>query len=253
MELSIVIQGPVSGFTTPCCESVRRLFPGAEVILSTWKGENTDGLSFDKLVLSDDPGTDNGPVLPCGVPILNISRQVRSSLNGIRATSGQLVMKTRTDSVFLGRGCLDHLGLWPKRGPMRVFESRVVVPNLHTCDPDVGHRAFNISDWAMLGTRKDLEFLFDIPLEGAKTTNKSPEQYIWLSAVRKRFPDVDISSMDIVSEKNMLECNRFIADNLVILQTHSQFAFHNMRYETQNEDHWTFLKHDKFTAMYNAI
>lgn len=56
-EISIVIQGKVDiEKTLKCIESVREYLPGAEIILSTWKGENVKGLDYDQVIFSDDLG-----------------------------------------------------------------------------------------------------------------------------------------------------------------------------------------------------
>ena len=61
-KLSIVIQGKVDNtqhnngksITQLSIDSCRKFFPGAEIILSTWSGDNFDLENFDKLVLSED-------------------------------------------------------------------------------------------------------------------------------------------------------------------------------------------------------
>ena len=57
-DISVIVQGKIIGngldneITKRVCESIRRLMPEAQIILSTWEGENTDGIPYDKLVLN---------------------------------------------------------------------------------------------------------------------------------------------------------------------------------------------------------
>lgn len=55
-DISVVVQGAVGGYTPVCLASVRKHLPESEIVLSTWKGSNVEGLDYDVLVLSDDPG-----------------------------------------------------------------------------------------------------------------------------------------------------------------------------------------------------
>ena len=55
-DISLVVQGAVTPVTKAVLNSLRAIFPGAELILSTWEGSALDGLSYDKAVLSPDPG-----------------------------------------------------------------------------------------------------------------------------------------------------------------------------------------------------
>ena len=63
-DISVVVQGAIAGPskdgkaypTRDCLLSIRRRLPGAEIILSTWKGSDVTGLDYDQLVLNDDPG-----------------------------------------------------------------------------------------------------------------------------------------------------------------------------------------------------
>ena len=56
-DISVVVQGAVDKENTPrCLKSLRKHLPGAEVILSTWEGTNTDGLDYDVVLYNQDPG-----------------------------------------------------------------------------------------------------------------------------------------------------------------------------------------------------
>ena len=56
-DITVVVQGAVDREKTPIClQSIRRMLPGAFIILSTWEGTDVDGLEYDDVVLSEDPG-----------------------------------------------------------------------------------------------------------------------------------------------------------------------------------------------------
>jgi hypothetical protein len=57
-ELSFVVQGPIyQDITDKVCESIREYFPECEIVLSTWEGSSIEGLKYDKVVFSKDPGS----------------------------------------------------------------------------------------------------------------------------------------------------------------------------------------------------
>jgi hypothetical protein len=103
-RLSIIVQGPVflnfKEFQTTyiVLKSLRKYFEGSEIILSTWHGQDVSGLDYDKLILNDDPGAIY--TYPGSNTFHNLNRQIVSSFNGIRESSREFVLKTRTDIVY---------------------------------------------------------------------------------------------------------------------------------------------------------
>ena len=57
-DISIVVQGSVENReeTIKCLNSIRKILPQAEIILSTWEDSDIVNLDYDKLVLNKDPG-----------------------------------------------------------------------------------------------------------------------------------------------------------------------------------------------------
>jgi len=155
MNLSVVIQGPILPFTKDGIASVRKCFPGAEVILSTWKNEDVYGLEPDKMIQLEDPGP--------GLKRNNAARQIIGSLAGLKEAKNEMAMRTRSDAIFLSPGCMDHWGKYPKRvDDFRIFKERLVVPNIGTCDPENHCVSLQVTEWAILGLLEDLVFLYDI-------------------------------------------------------------------------------------------
>lgn len=245
MRLSVVIQGPVLSYTKQSIASIRAYFPQAEIVLSTWKTEDISGLSPDKTVLLDDPG-------PGGMKN-SIGRQIVGSLAGLKESSEQLAMRVRTDAIFLSAGCLDHWGKWPKRvDRFKIFQERLIVPNIGTCDPDV-HVSMQVTEWAILGLREDLIYLYDIPTSPADSTQKSLEQYIYVSAIQKKMPEIDIPSLTFNSDELRKQTREFMANNVVILDTRRQYSMYCGKHAHVPDDELVTMKHAKWASWYEAL
>ena len=93
-DISVVVQGRVEKkLTTLCLASVRKCLPGAQLILSTYKGTDTTGLDFDDLVLSDDPGA----LKFNKTDYCNINRMLTTSKAGIACAARPYILKLRSD------------------------------------------------------------------------------------------------------------------------------------------------------------
>ena len=58
-EISVVVQGAINNKYTPIClASIRKIFPYATIILSTWKNSKTENLDYDVLIENEDPGSE---------------------------------------------------------------------------------------------------------------------------------------------------------------------------------------------------
>lgn len=218
-DISAVVQGPIVGapedaparrLTARCVESIRRHLPGAELVLSTWRGSDVRGLSFDRLVESDDPGTaycDDPATFPgTGRMPWNVNRHLVSARNGVRTATRPYVMKIRSDMLLTGTRFLEFVGRYPARSPeWRVLRERVLTPTYYARNPHSARKyAFHPSDWWHFGLREDVLNLWELPLAGpelarwyetrpAPATQTEPwllyrytgEQYFWLQFLRK--------------------------------------------------------------------
>lgn len=201
-NISIIVQGAVSNNTKQCLKSIRKILPGAEIILSTWEGTNVEGLDYDKLVLSEDPGSDGLIRQFPHIQQHNVSREIRSTYNGLRVASRYYCMKLRSDMEIQSDAFLRYYNRYSKYiSPKAIFDRRIMVEGLTTSS---GYY-FCIGDWWYFGTKHDIEKLFSIPLyEKEKVPfymqkeNSSkrpfggdivckyiPEQYIIISCLRK--------------------------------------------------------------------
>ncbi len=114
-DISFVVQGPVQSFngraqqeniTIQCLQSIRFLFPGSPIILSTWKGQKTTGLDYDILLTLDDPGQ-NLVFNNNQAQLLNNNRQLVSTHQGLKEVKTPYAVKIRTDNKLSGRQFVD--------------------------------------------------------------------------------------------------------------------------------------------------
>jgi hypothetical protein len=164
-ELSIVFQGPIVGdgtTTWDCIESARRVFPDAEIILSTWRGPLGHVPHGIKVVQSNDPGGYNRP----GGGLININRQIVSTMSGLHEVSRRYAAKVRTDCLIEGDGFLRAFeSLTARRNDVRIFDHRIVSCCKFFRNPRRYPMVFHCGDLFHFGLSSDLMRLWDIPAQ----------------------------------------------------------------------------------------
>jgi hypothetical protein len=204
-EISVVVQGPVTaGITDRVLQSVRAHLPGAEIILSTWKGADVQGLDFDLLVANDDPG----PVQMTSGPS-NLNRMIWSSHEGLRRVTRPYSLKM-TDMLLTGDRILSYFRRFRKtQEEYRLFRDRIVISNALTWRTSRWPNGiFHPGDLFGFGNTDDLRRLWNVPLhpfpgrakfesEGAPIvaapdelpiSEMTSEQYVWFNALRPTHP-----------------------------------------------------------------
>lgn len=158
-DVSVVLQGPVRFETPESVESVRRLLPEAELILSTWEDEDVSGLGPIRVLRSEKP---SAPIQHDRLSVPNnLNRLIRSSKVGVAAVTRPYVLKMRSDMVLDSLAFLDTFECFPERGPMPLFAHKVLVPALFSRTAYRGHAVpFHLSDWAVFGLAQDVRALF---------------------------------------------------------------------------------------------
>lgn len=143
-NLSIVIQGAVKpetdfrGYSTiDVLSSARSIYPYAEIIYSGWNGSVLPRPIYktaDRVILSEDPGP-----LICGYgsggPLFeNINRQIVSTVSGIEASSKSIIIKSRSDALFVGNlaASIENCIFSNSENRNRVFKRKVIVSNIYT-------------------------------------------------------------------------------------------------------------------------
>jgi hypothetical protein len=235
-DISVVVQGPVFGLATDpekkrytyrALKSIRKILPGAKIILSTWKGSDVTNLDYDILVESDDPGVlDLGTSQPSPS---NCFRQIVSSLNGLKKCDTKYAIKTRSDIVFKNNHFIKYFfdyNKLPFDARYKLLKKRVVT--LTTSNPRRRFKLpFQLSDWFFFGLTEDIVNIFDIPLDRSRfrrddhgtpieTDNFSTEQYIWTSFISK-YQTVCLSHTYDLAHDNIAISERYFANNCILL------------------------------------
>ena len=97
-DVSVVLQGPVRFETPESVESVRRLLPEAELILSTWEDEDVSSLGPIRVLRSEKP---SAPIQHDRLSVPNnLNRLIRSTKKGVAAVTRPYVLKMRSDMVL---------------------------------------------------------------------------------------------------------------------------------------------------------
>ncbi len=183
-HISVIVQGPVfraasaddRGSTLRCIASVRHHLPGAEVILSTWRGADFSGLASDRVLENEDPGENirmEGGVLK---PAANIRRQMVSTRAGLREATRPYAIKLRADAELRSTAFMELQQRYPARSDdLRLFQERMVVPTFISWNPDrLEPRLFHISDLFFFGRTDDLLSLFSSPMPPVRCV---PEEF----------------------------------------------------------------------------
>ena len=161
-QISIVFQGAVSdSFLGISLMRTRMLFPQAELILSTW--QSSDNLTFDRLVLSHDPGGIISDEI--GGVYNNINRQIVSTRAGLEAATRPYCLKIRTDILLDNADFLEKFGKWDAQAPPFHVKNRILICNYYTRNPRVYPLPFHPCDWVLFGRTEDLKRYFSLPLE----------------------------------------------------------------------------------------
>ena len=224
-DYCFVVQGTVdlrsykgSYVTLEVLESIRRIYPGAQLILSTWSNQVLDevvkGL-VDELVLSEDPGP-----IKSSDGILNINRQILNSLAGINAASRKFCIKLRSDTVVKNTNLV------------RAFEKKsvgkVLVTNLTSVNPRKRKRFLAVCDWVYVGETEVIRNIFDIPfypqeLTNHRINNSSPflnaEQWITLNFLEKMV-DADVMELILKDEITIENHESLVSEYFRVISFH---------------------------------
>lgn len=240
-DITVVVQGPVQtfqdreqevGITQKCLQSVRSLLPGAQIILSTWPNQELDGLDYDELVISQDPGPNIRNYHKDGSPqYYNNNRQIVSTLAGLKQVKTPYAIKLRSDNFLTGNQFVALQKQFPARGEaFRFLHERVVVSNVFTRRYAKGFQvAFHLSDFFYFGLTEDLlriwdlELLEDLPRSQAESNHRGPggfpidcTQMFWLRTLQKFYPDLGLTGLLDNRAEVIEQSDLCYANNLVI-------------------------------------
>ena len=242
-DLSIVVQGPnIKQHTCKCLKSLRKNFPKAQIIFSTYEKENIDNLDFDILIKSTDPGATKLSETMSN----NINRILVTTKAGLNKVTRKYCLKIRSDMFFENDKILLNLeqNFEKREKDFTVFKQRVLFYALwtrkheHLVNKHFIMTPFYLSDWLCFGLSEDIKNYFD-SIELTKepefsyyfknikniryeiyntgiTWQFSPEQYFATSFFKKYFKDAFMKSLQDFSEEKMEFSRRILANNVIV-------------------------------------
>lgn len=239
-DFSVIVQGPVGPRLDDVLASVRRVLPGAQLVVSTWRGSATAGLRADDVVENDDPGSvplideDGEPTSRA----MNVNRMLVSTRNGIERAERPWAMKLRSDSPMESASFVDWIDRFDRRSDeLAVFDGRILTCTIATRP---GRTAsgylFHPSDCAHVGRTSDLRRLWATPtvdeaeIVGWLVGKPRPaahrwgspryfnEQVLWLGCLASAGHDVGYEQAGDVSEELIRRSDLSIVNNFVVLE-----------------------------------
>lgn len=247
-DFSVVIQGPIVGKksdsaenqqTQQCIDSIRRHLPDAEIIISTWKGEETDHLTADKILFSEDPGAVTYNDFELKNTYNNNNRQIVSTFAGLQQASRRYSIKMRADLRLENTNFFEFLEKYTEVNRFHFLKQRILVSTYFSRNPEKLPLLYHISDLFQIGLTEDLMALWNIPLQpepettrafpySAKISNDpfrhnrykmryASEQYIWFAFCKKMGLDLSLNYFSEVPAKLIEPATTSIIDNFAIL------------------------------------
>lgn len=277
-QISVIVQGSINKEETPkCLKSIRRFLPNAEIILSTWNGEDVLGFDFDVLVLN------NAPIAPIIEEIKhktiynNMNRQLLSTQAGLKKATRKFALKLRSDLILTNNSFLDYFNKFQNRTQnYNLFERKILTSTLFTrFNIKLGKQServnmpFHISDWWFFGLREDLnKYFLETPLvtEPDFTNyfnleeNKSkkspycsamfkfaPEQYFGYECFSRNFNDIYMEDCADYNDELMEKFRECLVNNFIVLEFEQSGIYLNKYKYSKNEK----FSGDQYIDLYN--
>jgi|GEM_PF-3006100 len=244
-DISIVVQGPIyNEFTRLCIESIRKVLPGSEIILSTWEGMDVKGLDYDCLVLSSMPKMPVG-MYEDGVTIKPFTHnaQIVSTREGVKMAQRKYILKLRSDMVILGNAFLSYWNaITVREKKYSLFSHRILVPNKVTIKNWGSIRnnmpaPFLVSDWFYFGETEDIKMIFQnhrlmsdeefrpkLKNEDYKEkynffyeARYHSEQFNIIELIKEKYPELVFSDWTDLNKEAISFSQEFLYNNFLVL------------------------------------
>lgn len=277
-DISVIVQGPINKQETPkCIKSIRRFLPNAEIILSTWTGEDVSNLDYNILIQNDAPIAPLIEKINHKEVYNNMNRQLFSIKEGLKKAKRKYAMKLRSDLILTTDKFLEFFDNFQCRtNDYKLFERKILTATLCTrFNIKVGKQServnipFHISDWWLFGLREDLnKYFLDTPLvkEPEFTNyfsleeNKSkktpycmamfkfaPEQYFGYECFARNFDDIYMEDAADYSDELMEKFRKCLVNNFIILEFEQSGIYLNKYPYSKNEK----FSGDQYIGLYN--
>jgi len=276
-EISVVVQGPIHGnletdpilqYTKNCIESIRRLLPKSEIIVSTWVGEEVTDLDFDTVLFNSDPGAE---VFHKRLNIYNnVNRQIVSTFSGVRAAGRRFLLKIRSDMLLKSVDFLNYFDIFPAyKSSYKLLSNRVIISSIFSRNPKKKYcLPYHPSDWFFFGYTEDVLNLWSIPLAPEPETstwfthNKYPsrvywphhliryypEQYIFTSFIKK-YRSLRFDNYADCENDNVAMSEKYLVNNFVILDSEN-ISIEFLKYKINRNNIYSTYTHIEWQELY---
>lgn len=236
-DISFVITGTFP--QEPLLSSIRKFFPGAEVILVLWNDDTFRGLeTVDKTIYIKAPGAcvfDESNRL-----YNNLNRILIASFEGVKASTRKYIFRLRSDLIFKNSDFLKlNFAFLVRDRRFTLFKEKIIVCDTFSISADLKSKKrqlqlFHLSDWLQFGLSEDIKNFFDLkiveePSFSQYFTKKyktdifpnrlwrmSPEQYFLSENCRKIYPNLNYKTYLDTNQANVELSERFIINNFFV-------------------------------------
>ena len=277
-EISVIVQGGIDKKETPkCLNSIRKILPNAEIILSTWNGADTSDLDYDKVIYNEDPGTVLIEEHKSIKTYNNMNRQLLSTQSGLKIANRKYSLKLRSDLILTGKGFINYFEKFQKRiDDYKLFQQKIVTSTLFTrynIKSSKHHDRvlipFHISDWWFFGLTKDLKSYFletnlvkepdftnyfrapenkhkDNPYVNAKF-KFAPEQYFGYECFARNYNNIHMEDAADVNDELIKIFEKCLVNNFIVLEYKQSGIYLNKYLYSKNE----IFSGDQYIGLYN--
>lgn len=268
-DISVVVQGPITEFTERTLQSIRKVLPEAELILSTWKESNLENLDYDIVKLSEDPGGYEF-CLDCG-QLYNVNRLIVSTREGVKIAKKHYVLKLRSDMELHTNDFINYFHSFPSKTEYTFLNKKILIGNIYTRNPHISYdkMLFHIGDFFYFGLKEDILKIFDIelatqdiasyfrnykfqPKHSTKIFCKYfPEQYIWLSFIQKYY-SIDVEHRFDSNKYLIYLHDKILVSNCILIDL-KENGIDCLKYPVSKIKDKDLLSHTDYVYLYNKI
>ena len=149
-----MVQGPYfKNITNKVLDNIYKRFKDSELIYSTYKGEKIEKKYKKKFKVIYNKILPKTPNSLDPLMYYNYFGHVRTSLNGIKKSSKNYILKTRSDVVFNDTNFLEFFNkfnFFNKK--YKILKKRVIISSHYTIDPRKYPLPLHFSDWFFLNS-----------------------------------------------------------------------------------------------------
>ena len=239
-DISIIVQGPIyKEYINDVLKSLIKLFPKAEIILSTWQGADIPRNLPKKIIIIKSNVPNKIKVSSNPNIYDSFSPQIVSTLAGLKLATKKYALKIRSDSYLNNKSWLSDFNKYNKyNNNYHFLNNRVMVSNIFSVNPRKFPLPFHPCDWFFFGLKVDLVKIFNQPVMKISEANwfkgkKRPpyifnwnsryrnEQKIWVGAIKKKlvlnFNYQTHFSKSIVNKSEMILVNNLLIIDAKVL------------------------------------